>query len=179
MNSKLKKKKTYSKKAIIFWSFMALLVLVLIVALIVRVGQSRDVSSYNSVDQIYGQELYSQDEAEYYVLFYNFNGEKEFEEFDNAVFQYLTYYRDNAKAIKLYGMDSDEYRNRLCLVNNDQSENISGTTAYPNNFNNGESNVLKVNEDNLPLLLVIKDGSVSEYKSGKSSILGYLKDQYD
>lgn len=184
MNSKLKKKKGYSKKAITFWACMAALVLILLVALIVRVCQTRDVSSYDGLDQIYGQELYSQSQDEYYVLFYNFNGDKDFEEFDKSVFQYLTYYRDSAKAIKLYGMDSDEYRNKICLYTN-VTEQISGTTAFPNKINNSDANVLKVNEDSLPLLLVIKENSetgakeVSEYKNGKSAILAFLKDKYD
>ena len=183
MNSKLKKKKGYSKKAITFWSCMALLVLILVVALIIRVCQTRDVSSYDGVDQLYGQELYSQKEDEYYVLFYNFNGEREYEDFDKSVFQYLTYYRDNLKAVKLYGMDCDEYRNMPCLVNSDTSESIVGTNQFPNKMNNNESSVLKINEDNLPLLLVIKENSetgvkeVSEYKNGKSAVLAFLKDK--
>ena len=50
-------------------------------------------------------------------------------------------------------------------------------------MNNNESNVLKINEENLPLLLVIKENSetgvkeVSEYKNGKSAVLAFLKDK--
>lgn len=176
MNSKLKKKKGYSTKTIAFWSSMATILLVLIIVLIVRATQIRDVSSYKVVDYIYGQEMFDQKESEYYVLFYDFNTSRETESFDKGVYQYLTYYRDNAKATKIFGMDSDENRNKLCLVGNNFPEQILGATEFPNKINNEESYVLKVNEETLPLLLVISDGSVTDYKTGESAILAYLKD---
>lgn len=178
MNNKLRKKKTVSKKAIFFYSAMGVLVIILFTLLIVRVTQSRDVSSYANLEMINGQSMFNQEEDTYYVLFYNFEESKENESFDKGMYQYLTYVRDNAKAVAIYGMDSDNAGNKFCFTTG--SEKIDGANQFPNAMNEGEATVLKINEDDLPMLFELKlsDGKyeISSHKHGESEILAYLKD---
>lgn len=176
MNSKYKTKKNVSKKPIIFWSIIGALVLILVIMLIVRIAKTKEVSSYGRLDMITGQQMFNQDENNYLVLFYNFNGEKQYEEFDKGMYRYLTYVRDNAKATAIFGMDTDANQNRICFVSNQASESISGATQFPNAYNSGESGVLHVYEDNCPILFIFTDGKLSAYKSGENAVLAYLKD---
>lgn len=173
MNDKLRKKKNVPTKAVVFWTAMGILLLVLVALLVVRIAQTREVSSYNNVEMISGQEMFAQKEDTYYVLFFDFEDTKENESFNNGMYKYLTYHRDNLKATKLYGMDSDATENAKCFVKD--TEKIDGANQFPNYLNNDSSTVLKVKESSLPLLLVVEDGEVSEHKSGESEILSYLR----
>lgn len=173
MNDKLRKKKNVSSKAVVFWSAMGVLLLVLITLLVVRIAQTREVSSYKNVEMISGQEMFAQEESTYYVLFFDFEDTKENESFNGGMYKYLTYYRDNLKATKLYGMDSNATENAKCYTTS--TEKITGAKEFPNYLNNDSSTVLKVKETSLPLLLIIEDGEVSSHKSGESEILSYLR----
>lgn len=173
MNDKLRRKKQISKKSIIFWSFMALLLVVLLTLLGVRLGQTREISSYKKLDMITGEELFVQDDDKYFVLFYGFEGSKEYESFDNGMYKYLTFCRDNLKHTKIFGMDANKPNNRKCF--SDQ-EKIDGATEFPNALNASSSTVLKVLESELPILFVIEEGSVTTHYSGENAILSYLRD---
>ena len=68
MNDKLRRKKQVSKKVIAFWSIMAAIVVFLLVMLFIRVGQTREVSSYKNLDMITGEEMFIQKDDKYFVL---------------------------------------------------------------------------------------------------------------
>ncbi len=175
MNSKYKSKKNTSKKPIIFWSVVGVCLIVIITMLIIRLAKIQDVSSYGKVEMITGQELFNQDEEEYLVLFYNFNGEKAYEEFDKGVYRYLTFLRDTKGTQAFFGMDTDQESNRICFVTSQSAESIKNATQFPHAYNTGESGVLKVYEGNCPILLIMSGDKVSDYKSGENAILSYLK----
>lgn len=177
MNDKFKKKKNVSKKSIIFWSLMGLILLTLLTVLIVKVAQTREISSYNKLEMITGPDLFNQDDEKYFVLVYNYNGEKDLETFDKSMFKYFTYHRDNGKATNIYGMDIDENQNKPCLITTESKQSVSGATEFPNRTNGSNSTVLKIYEENTPMLLVISGGSVTEYKTGENEIMSYIKDQ--
>lgn len=177
MNNKFKKKKSVSKKSIIFYSFMGVVVLTLLAILVVKLAQTRDVNSYDRLEMITGPDLFNIEEDEYFVLVYNFNGEKEYETFDNSVFKYLTFERDNRKATSIYGMDIDENQNKPCIVGETDTQSVSSATQFPNRNNTGASGVLYIRETNLPMLLVITDGKVSAYKTGETEILNFIKEE--
>lgn len=174
MNEKFKKKKSLSPKVIVFWSFIGLITVVLLTILIVKVVQEVPINSYASVEKIKGYDMFSKDDDTYYVLFYDFENKEENESFDKGMFKYLEYTRNNKlkkDVYTLYGMDSDEFANKPCLGNNN---NIDGATKFPNELEGSGPNVLSINKDDLPVLLIIKDGEVSDHKTGENDILDYF-----
>ena len=156
---------------------MGVVVLTLLAILVVKLAQTRDVNSYDRLEMITGPDLFNIEEDEYFVLVYNFNGEKEYETFDNSVFKYLTFERDNRKATGIYGMDIDENQNKPCIVGETDTQSVSSATQFPNRNNTGASGVLYIRETNLPMLLVITDGKVSAYKTGETEILNFIKEE--
>lgn len=173
------KKNTISKKSIIFWSAIAAAVVVLIISLIITAVRNRSIVNYNDLledNSVLGKEIFTQEEETYLVLFYNFEYEEEMETFNNTIYTYLEFYRNNKSkegVMKMYAADYDEYSNELCLV--DGTSNISGTTTYPGDtLATNESTVLRINRSDVPVLLVVKGGSISEYKTGESAIKTYL-----
>lgn len=177
MNAKIKsnKKSSISPKAIVFWSIMGAIVVTLIVFFIIRVSQKKDIQSYSKVESLQGQELYTQKESRYYVLIYDFKGTEEMKDFDNNVFMYLTFYRDNkTKANKLYKFDITDRVNKMCLAD---TCNIDGTTAFPSpnqKFNQDTSTILEVMEEELPILVLVVDGEIASSYEGTSAIMTQL-----
>lgn len=181
MNSnKLKsnKKQKLSVKTIVFWACFLVAVITIIVVLCIKAGSNKTVHSYDGLlnDQaVAGQDIFKQKEDTYLVLFYDFNNRKEMETFDKTIYTYLDYYRDNKNkkdVYKLYAADTDEYANMLCL--SDKS-NYDGVSLYPGiSVEQDESKILKVKEDDLPVLIIITDGKVSDKKIGETTILDYL-----
>ena len=57
-----------------------------------------------------------------------------------------------------------------------QKQIIDGAKQFPNALNEGQSDVLKIKEGSLPMLLVIENNEVKEHKTGENEILSYLKD---
>lgn len=174
MNDKLRRKKQVSKKVIAFWSIMAAIIVFLLVMLFIRVGQTREVSSYKNLDMITGEEMFIQKDDKYFVLIYSFEDNKDLESFDKGMYKYLTFCRDNGKHTKLYGLVSSKANNRKCFTTS--SEQIDGAKQFPNALNEGQSDVLKIKEGSLPMLLVIENNEVKEHKTGENEILSYLKD---
>ena len=177
MNAKIKsnKKTDISPKAIVFWSIMGAIVLALIIFFIIRVAQKKDIQSYSKVDSVQGQELYTQSEQSYYVLIYDFKGSEDMKDFDNNVFMYLTFYRDNKnKANKLYKFDITDRVNKMCLSD---TCNIEGTTAFPSpnqKFNQDTTTILEVVEEELPILVLVSNGEIVSSYEGISAIMTQL-----
>lgn len=172
MNAKIKsnKKTTISPKAIIFWSIMGAIVLALIILFIIRVAQKKDIKSYSKLESLQGQELYTQKESSYYVLIYDYANDEAMKDFDESVFMYLTFYRDNKnKANKLYKFDITDRVNKMCLSEN---TNLDGTSQFPtpNQKYGSDANVLEILESDLPILVLIQDGSIVDSFEGTSEI---------
>lgn len=174
------KKTKISKKSYIFWGAIAAAVILLIVSLIIFALNNRGIVNYENVEFLDGQEIYEQEEDKYLVLFYNFEYEKDMETFDNTVYTYLEYYRNNSSkdgVLKMYGADCDTETNRVVLV--DGSSNIQGTIKHPFGApswtNPDASTILKINNSEVPVLLIISEGSVTDYKTGETAINIYLQ----
>lgn len=174
-------KKNVSKRALVFWIAMVLLVIVAFVLIVIRVSQTKEINSYSKVDEVFGQNMFLQEENSYYVYFADLELNKENESLNKGLFQYLTYYRDKAGATKLYKMDSDNVSNSPCFTDSKSAEKLVGTSEFPNRVNTSSEyatpeKVFKVFGENLPILVLIKDGKVEVSKSGESEILSYLKE---
>lgn len=177
MNSrslKTNKKNKLSAKTFVFWGCIAAAVLVLVVIFIVASFRSKDVKSFDSMVYVEREGIFNQSESEYYVLFYDFAGEKRMEEFDNVVLKYMQYVRNTSKAKKIYGADLDKYSNKLLIY--DGEANIEGTTTYPGNtfVDSFDASVLRFNMDDVPLLVVVKDKTITKYYSGETEIKEFL-----
>lgn len=179
MNAKTvkgKKKKEISSKSIVFWSFIGVIVLVLLTLLVIRIFQRKDITSYDKVPEVSGSEIYTQSEENYFVLFYDFAESEAMESFDKTMFQYLTYRRDNGSkkgAYKLYKAVSTHPVNKKCIGT---TTNVSNTTTFPNTFEQTGSNVLSIASDDIPVLLIVTGGTITDYRIGETSILTYLND---
>lgn len=179
MNSKqlkTNKRKEISAKTFVFWGIMAAIVVFLITLLIIRIAQKKDITSYDKVDALVGQEIFSQDEDSYFVLVYDYKGEEAMEDFDKTIFHYLTYRRDNKSAdkdgaYKLYKFDITNKVNATCISDD---SNLSGASQFPTpnqKFGPDTTGLLTVASEDLPILLVISNGSVSQYYKGVTDIL--------
>ena len=173
-NLKSNKKKKISAKTFAFWGCIAAAVIILIVIFVVASLQNKDVRSFDSLEYVEREGIFNQDEKEYYVLFYDYAGEKRMEEFDNVVLKYMQYVRNNSKAVKIYGADLDEYSNKLLIYDGDA--NIEGTTTYPGNtfVDTFDSSVLRFSSDDTPLLVVVKEKTITKYYSGETEIKEFL-----
>lgn len=177
MNSrslKNNKKNKISAKTFVFWGVVAALIIALIVAFIVANAKSKDIRSFDSLEYVEREGIFNQKEKEYYVLFYDYAGAKHMEEFDNVVLKYMQYVRNSSKATKLYGADLDEYSNKLLIY--DGEANIEGTTTYPGNTFEDPmgSAVLRFSADDTPLLVVVKEKTITKYYKGETEIKEFL-----
>ncbi len=177
MNSrglKNNKKNKISAKTYIFWGCVMTAVVVLIIFFVVSAVQRKDVKNFDSLEYVERSGIFNQKENEYYVLFYDYAGEKRMEEFDNVVLKYMQYVRNSSKATKLYGADLDEFSNKLLIYDGDA--NIEGTTTYPGNtfVDTFDSSVLRFSSDDVPLLVVVKENTITKYYSGETEIKEFL-----
>lgn len=177
MNSralKNNKKNKISAKTFIFWGCVVAAVVVLMIVFIVSASKNKVIKNFDSMDYVEREGIFNQEEKEYYVLFYDYAGEKRMEEFDNVVLKYMQYVRNNSKAVKIYGADLDEYSNKLLIY--DGEANIEGTTTYPGNtfVDTFDSSVLRFSSDDTPLLVVVKEKTITKYYSGETEIKDFL-----
>ena len=177
MNSrslKNNKKNKISAKTFIFWGCVVAAVVVLMIVFIVSASKNKVINSFDSMNYVEREGIFNQQESEYYVLFYDYAGEKRMEEFDNVVLKYMQYVRNNSKAVKIYGADLDEYSNKLLIYDGDA--NIEGTTTYPGNtfVDSFDSSVLRFSADDTPLLVVVKEKTITKSYSGVTEIKEFL-----
>ena len=179
MNSKsLKnnKKREVSAKTFVFWGIMAAIVVFLLTLLIIRIAQKKNITSYDRVDELVGQEIFTQEEDTYFVLVYDYASDEAMEDFDKTMFAYLTYRRDNKNAdkdgaYKLYKFDITNKVNATCLGDN---SDLSGASLFPTpnqKFSSDTTGLLTIASEDLPILLVISNGAVSSYYKGVTDIL--------
>lgn len=180
MNSrslKNNKKNKISAKTFVFWGCIAALIITLIVMFVVALSKNKDVKSFDSLVYVEREGIFNQNESEYYVLFYDFEDEKHMEEFNHVVLNYMKYVKNTSKATKLYGADLDNYSNKLLIYDGDI--NAEGTTTYPGNtfVDPFDASVLRFSSDDVPLLVVVKDKTITKYYAGETQIKEFLSKQ--
>ncbi len=173
MNKKYQKPKQLSYKSIIFWSIIAVITIIFLIVMVVKFAQSRTVNSYSSLKQVSGEQVFSQKDDTYLVFVYNSYDENSAtkDEFDQLMFNYITfakrYAKNNDDVFAIYGLNVNKPENSRAIVSGDNvSESIRGINKFEN---------LKISKNNVPLLLIIKDGAVSDYKATNSDIGDYLQ----
>ena len=188
---KNKKKQSLSPKAAIFWSLICAITLVLVVSLIVLFIQNYKANSKDDIEYLTGNEIFTQKEDTYFVLVYDFNTPEEDEEleyFDKVVLNYQSFLKKyegkkvngEEKAFKLYGVDTALPENYKIVVSKEDEEKISGTSKITDAFiSDTDSSLLRIYENHLPTLLVITEGKVTNYVTGRGSVSKYLQEIID
>ena len=175
MNKKYGQQKQNNYKAIVFWGIIALVTLIFIVAIIVRFAQSRTVNSYDSLTNLVGEDLFDASEDQYIVFVYDAEKEEEYkkDEFDQVIFNYITFAKrnkNNDEVYEIFGFDINEPANHKVLVDGEKTATIVGAEAIKD---------LLIKSEDVPVILIIKDNKVVDYKDSDNSISEYLQDIID
>lgn len=178
MNRKNVKSKL-SYKSFIFWGLIALLTIGFVVATIVIFVNNTTVKSYERVDHIRGQEVYTQAEDTYLVFVYDSTVTNE--DLDENMFNYISFVKANKKntaVFKVYCFDLNDTENKKCLSDIDVIEN---TTTYPSTGLTGGSgsDVLQINRESTPLLMLVTSNKVSKCYDTDNEIKDYLQSIID
>lgn len=180
---KSNKKNKLSKKSIVFWSAIGLAVVVLLILLANTIINNRSIVNYDDLlenNHVAGDRIFDQKEEQYLVLFYGFNNDEAYKDFDKNIFTYLEYYRNNSSeegVLKMYAADCDDPTNdRICnqISVIDGESNIVGTTASPSNSQASENQKLKINTKDIPALLVVTNGEITAAYTTTHDINEYL-----
>lgn len=181
MNKKyttLSKKKT-SFKTLIFWLAIGAITLFCIIFVIVKFQINRKVNSYDSLDNIKGNQVFTigAQTDTYLVFVYSSSGEKEseYDDFDKLMFNYITYSKkhgDLAGVYKIYGFDIDNPENKKAIISSTGSKKESVSDVE-------QIDDLRIYSENVPMLLVISGNVVDDYKDSDNAISGYLQDIMD
>ena len=192
---KNKKKQSLSPKAAIFWSLICAITLVLVVSLIVLFIQNYKANSKDDIEYLTGNEIFTQKEDTYFVssflvgiLIFLKHENEELEYFDKVVLNYQSFLKKyegkkvngEEKAFKLYGVDTALPENYKIVVSKEDEEKISGTSKITDAFiSDTDSSLLRIYENHLPTLLVITEGKVTNYVTGRGSVSKYLQEIID
>lgn len=180
---KSNKKNQISKKSITFWGAICAAVVVLIVLLIITAVNNKSIVNYDDLlenNHVAGDRIFDQEEEQYLVLFYGFEYEEEFKDFDKTIYTYLEYYRNNKSeegVLKMYAADCDDPTNdRICnqITLIDGETSAVGATASPSNSQASEDQKLKINRKDIPALLVVTNGEITEAYLTTHDIVEYL-----
>ena len=170
MNKKITTKTTVNYKNIIFWGVIGLITLAFIIAVIVRFIGSRTVNNYDSIDHLVGEEIFEQTEETYIVYLYS--SDSQYEEavgaMDEIIFNYVTFQKrnsDDADVYKLYAVDLADPENAKAVVFESETNMLVGS----------QFSTLKVSDKSIPVLIVIKKGSVISYDITENDISDYLQ----
>ncbi|HHW99828.1 MAG TPA: hypothetical protein GX740_00795 [Acholeplasmataceae bacterium] len=164
-------KNKLSYKVIGFWSVIALLTLLFIGFVIAKFIETRNIQTMEDMSNLREQQIFEQ-QGTYYVYVYSKFGIEGHEqildkaaELEETIVNYLTYAKRNKEASKLYGMivdsGSDNYGNYGALVFGTQSTNVRNVTSFSN---------FKVHVDDLPMLVKISNGRVTDQYLTESAI---------
>lgn len=175
MNKKYGQQKQNNYKAILFWGIIALVTLIFVVAIIVKFAQSRTVNSYDSLTNLVGEELFDASENQYIVFVYDGEKEEEYkkDEFDQVIFNYITFAKrnkNNEEVYEIFGFDINEPSNYKVVIDGDKSATIVGAETIKD---------LLIKSGDIPVILIIKDNKVVDYKDSDNSISEYLQDIID
>lgn len=162
MNRNLATRNKPSYKVYGFWGIIALLTLVFIGFVIVKFVESRNIQTMNDISNLSEQQIFEQ-QGTYYVYIYSKVGITDSkseldraDELEETIISYLTYAKRNKEASKLYGMivdsGSDTYGNYGSLVTGSQTTQVVNVTSFRN---------LKINREDVPMLIKISDGRIT------------------
>ncbi len=170
MNKKIATKKSVNYKNIIFWGVIGLITLAFIVAVVVRFIGSRTVNNYDSIDHVVGEEIFEKTEETYIVYLYS--SDSQYEEavsaMDEIIFNYVTFQKrnsDDADVYKLYAADLADPENAKAVVFESET-NMLVTDQFSS---------LKVSDKSIPVIIVVKKGSVISYDITENDISEYLQ----
>lgn len=163
-----------------FWSILGVLTVAFIIIVIVMFIELKPIKSYDDISDnnlnLIGQEIFTQDETEYFVYIYNSNfnnnkiDRKKAEELKPAIFSYFNFVKRYSKKdniIKIYGLDVNYFENRGCVG---KVNNFSNVTNFAN---------FEVKEGDIPVLLRINQGRIDIWSSTENSILSELQKAMD
>lgn len=170
MNKKIAVKKPINHKNIIFWSVIGLITLAFITIVVVRFIGSRTVNNYDSIEHLVGQEVFEQKEETYVVYLYSKDPlySEAVKAMDEVIFNYVTFQKrnsDDGDVYKLYAVDLANPENAKAVVYESELNMLSG-----NKFAN-----LKVSDKSLPVMVVVKEGTIIFYSITENDISNYLQ----
>lgn len=170
MNKKYGQQQKTSYKSIVFWGLIALITLIFIIVVIVRFAQSRTVNSYESLNHLEGAEVLEQKDK-YLVFVYDSSSEKEIENFDEVVFNYISFAKrnkNNDEVFAIYGFDISNPENKKVIISGEGSKeaNISNVEEYDE---------LLIENDSIPMLLIVSSNKITGYKDSDNAICDYLQ----
>ncbi|MDD3170908.1 MAG: hypothetical protein PHO86_01155 [Bacilli bacterium] len=170
MNKKVVKTNSTSYKTIIFWGVIAILTLAFVVTIVIRFIGSRTINSYDSIDHVVGDEIFEKKEETYLVYLYSSDDEysEAVDAMEEIIFNYVTFQGRNdsdADVYKMYAADLSNPENAKSVVY-ESTTNVLSVDDFDS---------LKVSDKSIPVLLVIKDGSVISYDITDNDISDYLQ----
>ncbi len=152
MNKKLSAKKQISHKVVIFWSMISFVTLAFVVAIIIMFVNAQSTRSINDIRNLYEEEVFQQ-EGSYYVYVYSKIGiTDEQADLEELIVTYMTYAKRHSNAKRIYGMNVDSFRNKSAVFMSG-STNVVGSARFSS---------LKINADDIPILMLIENGKVSK-----------------
>lgn len=152
MNKKLSAKKQISHKVVIFWSMISFVTLAFVVAIIIMFVNAQSTRSINDIRNLYEEEVFQQ-EGSYYVYVYSKIGiTDEQADLEELIVTYMTYAKRHSNARRIYGMNVDSFRNKSAVFMSG-STNVVGSARFSG---------LRINADDIPILMLIENGKVSK-----------------
>jgi hypothetical protein len=152
MNKKLSAKKQISHKVVIFWSMISFVTLAFVVAIIIMFVNAQSTRSINDIRNLYEEEVFQQ-EGSYYVYVYSKIGiTDEQADLEELIVTYMTYAKRHSNARRIYGMNVDSFRNKSAVFWSG-STNVVGSARFSG---------LRINADDIPILMLIENGKVSK-----------------
>lgn len=154
----MSKKSTENKaKLYTFWSIIAFITITFVIVLITIFVKYKPIESYDDLRKsnmnLIGQEMFTQNQSEYYVYIYNSsqNNNSKAIELQPAVFNYFNFvkrYSDKENIIKIYGLDVSFIENRSCLGSTNKFINVDSFDKF------------EIKESSLPALVRIYQGEI-------------------
>jgi hypothetical protein len=158
-------------KVTAFWSLIGLFTISFVIVVIVMFVNLRPINSYSDINRdnlaLVGNEMFTRNEQEYYVYVYSSKDNANIDsvkadELNQGIFNYFNFVKHNSKSdnvMKIYGLDA----NRGVVSN---LNNYAGVSSFDK---------LKLNENELPVLLRVLDGGIDNAKFGTNEVLQELQ----
>jgi hypothetical protein len=123
----------------------------------IKFGKDKEEPTVATIDNstILIGNTFSQKESEYLVIVYDINNKD-----DKTIDNWISYYKNNHSDVTIYKVDSKNKMNAKYIVDKDSNKEAKSATE------------LKVVA---PTIIKIKDGNISEYYEGETSVKEMLK----
>lgn len=170
MNRQYSKKQLNNKpKVVVFWSMIGVITITFILSIVLMMVNSREISSYQEMDNVVRDGLFTQEEVMYFVYVYgsNTNATEKADYVNPTIFNYLNFVKLNSRkdgVMKMYGLDIDYFENRSALSDAHSSFGISTFAEF------------KVNKNELPIVLVVDSGRIVDRRVKEQEIEETLQD---